>query len=76
MKIMVTGGAGYIGSHTCVELIDAGHEVVIFDNFCNSNVEVVRRIERITGTVPAVVRGMSGIAIASPTRSRCIVAKP
>lgn len=57
MKIMVTGGAGYIGSHTCVELIDAGHEVVIFDNFCNSNVEVVRRIERITGTVPAVVRG-------------------
>lgn len=57
MKIMVTGGAGYIGSHTCVELIGAGHEVVIFDNFCNSNVEVVRRIERITGTSPTVVRG-------------------
>jgi UDP-glucose 4-epimerase len=57
MKIMVTGGAGYIGSHTCVELINAGHEVVIFDNFCNSNVEVVGRIERITGTVPTVVRG-------------------
>jgi UDP-glucose 4-epimerase len=57
MKIMVTGGAGYIGSHTCVELIDAGHEVVIFDNFCNSNVEVIRRIERITGTTPVVVRG-------------------
>jgi UDP-glucose 4-epimerase len=57
MKIMVTGGAGYIGSHTCVELIDAGHEVVIFDNFCNSNIEVVRRIERITGAAPTVVRG-------------------
>jgi UDP-glucose 4-epimerase len=57
MKIMVTGGAGYIGSHTCVELIDAGHEVVILDNFCNSNVEVVRRIERITGIAPVVVRG-------------------
>ncbi len=57
MKIMVAGGAGYIGSHTCVELIDAGHEVVIFDNFCNSNVEVVRRIERITGAAPVVVRG-------------------
>ncbi|HVX75140.1 MAG TPA: UDP-glucose 4-epimerase GalE [Bradyrhizobium sp.] len=57
MKIMVTGGAGYIGSHTCVELIDAGHEVVVFDNFSNSNVEVIRRIERITGAVPAVVRG-------------------
>jgi UDP-glucose 4-epimerase len=57
VKIMVTGGAGYIGSHTCVELIDAGHQVVIFDNFCNSNVEVIRRIERITGTAPVVVRG-------------------
>ncbi|SDT58231.1 UDP-glucose 4-epimerase GalE [Bradyrhizobium canariense] len=57
MKIMVTGGAGYIGSHTCIELIDAGHQVVIFDNFSNSNVEVVRRIERITGTAPLVVRG-------------------
>src|SRR6185437_16979901 len=57
MKIMVTGVAGYIGSHTCVELIDAGHDVVIFDNFCNSNIEVIRRIERITGAAPTVVRG-------------------
>ncbi|WP_213769813.1 UDP-glucose 4-epimerase GalE [Bradyrhizobium sp. dw_78] len=57
MTIMVTGGAGYIGSHTCVELIEAGHQVVIFDNFCNSNIEVVRRIERITSAAPVVVRG-------------------
>jgi UDP-glucose 4-epimerase len=47
--ILVTGGAGYIGSHTIVELIAAGHQVVCLDNFSNSNPESVRRIERITG---------------------------
>jgi UDP-glucose 4-epimerase len=57
MTIMVTGGAGYIGSHTCVELIREGHSVVVFDNFCNSQTEVLNRIERITGVSPAVVRG-------------------
>ena len=50
MKILVTGGAGYIGSHTCVELIDAGHEVVVLDNFSNSAPEALRRIQEITGT--------------------------
>lgn len=49
MKILVTGGAGYIGSHTCVELINAGHEVVIVDNLCNSSMESVKRVEEITG---------------------------
>ncbi len=53
MKILVTGGSGYIGSHTCVELIEAGHDVVIVDNLCNSSDEVVRRIKTITGTEPA-----------------------
>ncbi len=53
MKILVTGGSGYIGSHTCVELIEAGHDVVIVDNLCNSSEEVVRRIKAITGTEPA-----------------------
>jgi UDP-glucose 4-epimerase len=57
MNIMVTGGGGYIGSHTCVELIRAGHSVLIFDNFCNSHPEVLNRIGRITGVVPAMVRG-------------------
>jgi UDP-glucose 4-epimerase len=57
MTIMVTGGAGYIGSHTCVELINHGHSIVIFDNFSNSQLEVLDRIERITGVSPAVVRG-------------------
>ena len=57
MTIMVTGGAGYIGSHTCVELIANGHSIVILDNFCNSQTEVLNRIERITGVSPAVVHG-------------------
>ena len=49
MKILVTGGTGYIGSHTCVELIQAGHDVVIVDNLCNSKVEVLDYIKEITG---------------------------
>ncbi|MDP4153950.1 MAG: UDP-glucose 4-epimerase GalE [Bacillota bacterium] len=49
MRILVTGGAGFIGSHTCVELLDAGYEVVIVDNLCNSSYEAVRRVEEITG---------------------------
>ncbi|MCQ8130287.1 UDP-glucose 4-epimerase GalE [Methylomonas rivi] len=47
--ILVTGGAGYIGSHTCVELIDNGFDVVIVDNLSNSKLESIRRIEKITG---------------------------
>jgi len=46
--ILVTGGAGYIGSHTCVELLENGYEVVVVDNLCNSKIESLRRIERIT----------------------------
>ncbi len=49
MKILVTGGTGYIGSHTCVELIESGYEVVIIDNLSNSKIEVVERIKEITG---------------------------
>ncbi|MCM1530545.1 MAG: UDP-glucose 4-epimerase GalE [Alistipes sp.] len=47
--IFLAGGAGYIGSHTAVELLNAGHDVIIADNFCNSSPEAVRRVERITG---------------------------
>ncbi len=49
MRIVVTGGAGYIGSHTCVELLNAGHDVIIIDNLYNSNQKAVDRIEQITG---------------------------
>lgn len=49
MKILVTGGAGYIGSHTCVELLQAGHEVVVVDNLCNSKETAVERVREITG---------------------------
>ena len=49
MKVFITGGAGYIGSHTCVELLNAGHDVAVYDNFCNSQQEALVRVERITG---------------------------
>ena len=49
MKILVTGGAGYIGSHTCIELLNAGHEVVVVDNLSNSKEEAVDRVQEIAG---------------------------
>ena len=49
MRILVTGGAGYIGSHTCVELLNAGHEVVVVYNLCNSSEKSLERVEKITG---------------------------
>ncbi len=49
MSILVTGGAGYIGSHTCVELLETGYEVVVVDNLCNSSKESLDRVEQITG---------------------------
>lgn len=49
MQILLTGGAGYIGSHTCVELLSAGYDVVIADNLSNSNIEVLNRLKKITG---------------------------
>ena len=52
MKILVTGGLGFIGSHTVVELIENGHEVVIIDNLCNSKITVLDAIEKITGVRP------------------------
>lgn len=55
-KILVTGGTGYIGSHTVVELQNAGYEVVIIDNLSNSNIEVLDGIERITGVRPVFVK--------------------
>lgn len=50
MNVLLAGGAGYIGSHTCVELIQAGHSVIVADNYSNSCPEAIRRVEEITGT--------------------------
>ena len=49
MAILVTGGAGYIGSNTCIQLINAGYDVVVVDNLCNSSKESLRRVEKIVG---------------------------
>ena len=49
MRILVTGGAGYIGSHTCVALLSAGHDIVVVDNLSNSNVESLRRVQQLAG---------------------------
>ena len=52
MKILVTGGAGYIGSHTTLELLKAGHDVVVVDNLCNSSEEALRRVAELAGRAP------------------------
>ncbi|MGF1727763.1 UDP-glucose 4-epimerase GalE [Photobacterium nomapromontoriensis] len=57
MKVLVTGGMGYIGSHTCVQMIEAGMVPVIVDNLCNANAEVLNRIEALTGKMPAFHHG-------------------
>jgi UDP-glucose 4-epimerase len=55
--ILLTGGTGYIGSHTCVELINAGYETILYDNLCNSSPVVVDRIEKISGKRPVFIEG-------------------
>src|SRR4051794_41211061 len=56
MNVLVTGGAGYIGSHTCIELLAAGHRVVVLDNFDNSSPEALERVQRIAGRTLEVHR--------------------
>ena len=58
-RVLVTGGAGYIGSHTVVELLQAGWDVVVLDNLCNASAESLRRVERITGREVPLARADS-----------------
>lgn len=57
MKVLVTGGMGYIGSHTCIQMIQAGMEPIIVDNLCNSKELVLERIESLTGKRPTFYLG-------------------
>ncbi|WP_018274506.1 UDP-glucose 4-epimerase GalE [Teredinibacter turnerae] len=57
MSILVTGGAGYIGTHTCIELLSAGYEVVVVDNLCNSKREALNRVEEVSGKKVTFIQG-------------------
>ncbi|MBJ7434572.1 MAG: SDR family NAD(P)-dependent oxidoreductase, partial [Acinetobacter sp.] len=56
-NILVTGGAGYIGSHTCVEFLDAGHDVIVLDNLSNSSEESLKRVQELTGKTLKFIQG-------------------
>ena len=75
MSVLVSGGAGYIGSHTCIELIQAGYDIIVADNLSNSCEEAVRRVEQITGKyIPFVnvtfATASAPIISSSPTDSK------
>ena len=55
MSILVTGGAGFIGSHTCVELLNAGYDVAVVDNLYNASEKALERVKQITGKGPEIL---------------------
>ena len=76
MKILVTGGAGYIGSHTVVELVNNGYDVVIVDNFSNSKPSVIDRLREITGKeIRQINLHLAGISALCYVQSLCQIAQ-
>ena len=76
-KILVTGGAGYIGSHTCIELLNSGYEVVVVDDFTNSVAEPMKRVQQLTGKTLSFhevrcMRVIREISFAVQLRSTCL----
>ena len=67
-KILITGGAGYIGSHTALELLNKGYEVVVYDNLSNSSQESLRRVEELTGKKVAFYEGDIQLKEADPEK--------
>ena len=59
-QLLITGGAGFIGSHTCLVLLEAGHRLVVIDNFHNSSPESLRRVQALTGTAPEQLQVLEG----------------
>lgn len=57
MQVLVTGGAGYIGSHACVALLEAGHDVIVIDNLCNGSEVALQRVQQIAGKSLQFLRG-------------------
>ncbi len=66
MEILVTGGAGYIGSHTTLALLQAGHRVVVLDNLCNSSAESLKRVAQLACRAPVFVQGALPHCATSP----------
>ena len=59
MRVLVTGGSGYIGSHTCVQLLQNGHDVIILDTLCNSKRSVLPVIERLAANIQRLLKAIS-----------------
>ena len=69
-RLLITGGAGFIGSHTCVVLLEAGHELVVLDNFDNSSPEALQRVAELGGGPVHILKGTSAMKSSSTSSLR------